>query len=271
MPVTQIVWTMHVLGTASKRWRRADGTTESLQTVIVVIVARAAVEEFLGRLEKENFLADRLEVPWLDQLEAVTPEGDSAWVFPLTISGQNSALIAWWFGGILRSLSFVTLHVAGDRAAQLKSQLSLLMMAGEMEGWLCQSPGKWHLVADPVNATEWEGLLRTALGESVAISRAAPACRTGGLRARPNAPASAGKSYLLPEEFTARYHQQFIDRFWLRGLLFAGRDVCGLFGLLFRGGEFPRLSNASSRDAGRGDRQRLYEHGAAQGAAVTRC
>jgi hypothetical protein len=218
MPVTQVVWTMHVLGT-HQSVAKADGSTESLQTVVVVIVARASVEEFLGRLEKENFLADRLEVPWLDQLEAVSPEGDSAWVFPLTISGQNSALIGWWFGGVLRSLSFITLHAAGDRAAELKSQLTLLAMAGEMEGWLAASP-QWHLVADPVNAAEWENLLRTALGESVKIS-APPAPAELAARTAKRA-ASAGKSHLLPDEFTERYKVRFQDRLWLRGLMFAG-------------------------------------------------
>jgi len=229
MPVTQVMWTMHVLGT-HQSVAKVDGSTESLQTVVVVIVARAAVEEFLGRLEKENFLADRLEVPWLDQLGAASPEGDSAWVFPLTISGQNSALIAWWCGGVLRSLSFVTLHAAGDRAAELKSQLSLLAMAGEVEGWFTTPPA-WHLVADPVNATEWENLLRTALGENVKIS-APPGPAELAARTAKRA-ATAGKSHLLPDEFTARYHQQFIDRLWLRGLLFTGVMYAAFLAIYF--------------------------------------
>jgi hypothetical protein len=218
IPVTQIVWTLHILGT-HQSVAKADGTTESLQTVVVVIAPRAAVEDFLCRLEKENFLADRLEVPLLDQLEAVSPEGDSAWIFPLTIGGQNAALVAWWFGGVLRSLNFVTLPPAGDRAAELKTQLSLLAMAGEVEGWLTASP-KWHLVADPVNAAEWENLLRAALGEPVKIS-APPAPAELAARTAKRA-AVAEKSHLLPEEFIARYHQQFIDRLWLSGLFFAG-------------------------------------------------
>src|SRR5271154_2959143 len=40
MPVTQIVWTMHVLSRSS---------SENLQSVIVVIAERGAVEEFLGK------------------------------------------------------------------------------------------------------------------------------------------------------------------------------------------------------------------------------
>jgi hypothetical protein len=34
--------------------------------------------------------------------------------------------------------------------------------------------------------------------------------------------AAAGKLNLLPEEFAARYKNQFFDRLWLRGLLYAG-------------------------------------------------
>ncbi len=219
IPVTQIVWTMHVLGTHQST-AKADGTTESLQTVVVVIAARNNVEEFLGRLEKEGFLADRLEVPLLDQLETVAANEDSAWLFPLTIGGQNAALVAWWFGGVLRSLNFVTLPPAGDRAAELKTQLSLLAMAGEVEGWMTASP-QWHLVADPVNATEWENLLRAALGETVKVT--APLLPAE-LAARTAKRATATESHinLLPGEFTAQYHQQFVDRLWLRGLAYAG-------------------------------------------------
>src|SRR5215469_4578576 len=51
MPVAQIVWTIHALPQAAG----------DVQTVIVVMAARSVVEEFLGRLEGKNFLADRLE------------------------------------------------------------------------------------------------------------------------------------------------------------------------------------------------------------------
>ncbi len=137
------------------------------------------VEEFLGRLERDGFLADRLEAPMLDQLEAVPPTEDGAWLFPLSLGGQNAALVAWWFGGALRNLSFVTLPAAGDRAKELKDQLAHLAMAGELEGWLT-APPKWHLVADPVNATEWESILRGAIERAGAGHRAAGAGGTGG-------------------------------------------------------------------------------------------
>jgi hypothetical protein len=219
IPVTQIVWTMHVFGTHQSA-AKADGTVESLQTVIVVIVARSQVEEFLGKLERDGFLADRLEAPMLDQLEAVAPTEDGPWLFPLTIGGQTAALVAWWCGGALRNLSFVTLPAAGDRAVELKNQLGLLAMAGEVEGWLTAQP-KWHLVADPVNASEWESLLRAGLNEPVQIvAPPAPAELAG--RSAKRAAASVSKVNLLPAEFTARYREQFFDRLWLHALGYAG-------------------------------------------------
>ena len=219
LPVTQIVWTMHLLGTHTGG-RKGDAAPESLQTVIVVIAARSVVEEFLGRLEKDGFLADRLEAPMLDQLEAVAPTDDGAWFFPLSLGGQNAALVAWWSGGVLRNLSFVALPPAGDRAQELKDQLAHIAWSGELEGWLT-APPKWHLVADPVNAAEWENLLRTGLNEPVQVSAPPAPAELAGRTAK-RAATTAAKVNLLPTEFTARYHQQFIDRLWLRGLACAG-------------------------------------------------
>jgi hypothetical protein len=219
IPVTQIVWTMHVMGT-HQSLAKADGSVESLQSVIVVIASRATVEEFLGRLERDGYLADRLDVPMLDQLEAVEPKEDSVWVFPLTIGGQNAALVGWWFGGAWRNLSFVTLPPAGDRATDLKNQLGLLAMAGEVEGWLTAQP-RWNLVADPVNAAEWEQLLRTGLNESVqVIPPPAPVELAG--RSATRAAASTAKVHLQPEEYSVRYREQLFDRLWLHALGYVG-------------------------------------------------
>jgi len=217
IPVTQLVWTFQQLGLREGE-KRPDGTAESLQTIVVVIVSRAVVEELLGRLERDGFLADRLETPMLDLLEATEVHSDGVWLFPLTLAGQNAALTAWWVGGALRNLAFVTLPAAGDRTGELRHQLSLLAMAGEVEGWL-NGPLKWHLVADPVNATEWEQCLRSALDEPVQIiTPPSPAELANATARRSTATTRPG---LLPEEFTVHYHQQFVDRLWLHGLLYA--------------------------------------------------
>ncbi len=250
MPVTQIVWTIHVLsrrGNPPRSEAGAEAATsgetkpEDLQTVVVVIVERRVVEEFLGKLEGRGYLADRLEVPMLDQLEAtpVTKDGllrqpaapklheggseaaADAWIYPLALAGQSAALVAWWCGNALRNLSFVVLPPAGDRAKPLKSQLAQLAWAGELEGWLTASLIQWHLVADTAVATEWENALREVLNEPVQVVPPLPPAE---LAARTAQRAAAADSHaaLLPAEFPARYHQQFVDRLWLRGLMATG-------------------------------------------------
>jgi hypothetical protein len=218
LPLTQIVWTMHVLGTHTAP-PKGDAPPENLQTVVVVIAARSSVEEFAGKLERDGYLADRLETPMLDQLEAVAATEDGAWLFPFSLNGQAAALAAVRSGGALRNLSFITLPAAGDRTKELKDQLAHITWAGELEGWL-GSPLKWHLVADPANAAEWEPLLRGALGEAAAVTAPPAPAELAGRTAR--RAAAAGGSHLLPAEFAARYRQQFVDRLWLRGLLCAG-------------------------------------------------
>ncbi len=217
-PVAQIVWTMHVIGSRTAPVKGEAGP-EHLQTVVVVIAERKGVEEVLGKLERDGFLADRLETPMLDQLEAVDPKEDGAWLFPLSLGGQSAALVAWWYGGALRNLSFVTLPTAGERAKELQEQLSHLAWSGELEGWLT-APPKWHLMADPVKAVEWETVLRAAVNEPVAVTAPPPLAELAGRTAR--RAASAAQANLLPAEFTAQYRQQFVDRLWLRALAYAG-------------------------------------------------
>ncbi len=210
LPVAQIAWMIHVLPRA----------TDNLQTVIVVIAARHAVEEFLGKLEGQGFLADRLEAPMLDELEVTPTTEDGAWIYPAAYAGQNVALVAWWFGGTLRNLSFVVLAQTGDRAKSLQEQLAQLTWAGELEGWLGATPN-WHLVADGAVAAEWEGILHASLGEPVAVTRPLPFVELAARTARRSAQSDA-RVTLLPPEFSTRYHQQLVDRLWLRGLATAG-------------------------------------------------
>ena len=218
IPVAQIVWTLHTL--PRRAAQLPDGTAEALQTVVVVIVERHVVEEFLGRLESRGYLADRLEMPVLDQLEAVEAATDGVWIYPSVIAGQNAALVAWWLGGALRDLSLVTLPPAGSTGESLKSQFARLAWAGELEGWLNSQP-PWYLVADTVHASLWQGALREQLGEEVRVVSPLPAVELAGRTAR-RATSASERTNLLPAEFAARYHVQFVDRLWLRGLLAVG-------------------------------------------------
>ena len=212
IPVTQVAWTLQILPQSS---------SENLQTVIVVIVERKVVEGFLGKLETQGYLADRLEVPMLDQLAATPATEDGAWIYPALLNGQNAALVAWWFGGALRHLSFVMLATSGDRAKNLSEQLAQLVWAGELEGWLTAQP-KWHLVADGAIAGEWETFLREGLGEPVAVTKPLPFQELAARTARRATTADPSAPALLSPEFTVRYHQEFVDRLWLRGLMAAG-------------------------------------------------
>jgi len=205
MPVAQIVWSVQVLP-------HAEG---SLQTVIVMIASRSAVEEFLGQLEGQGYLADRLEMPRLDQLQATTVTRDGAWIYPEPLGGSNGALVAWWYGRVLQNLALITLPPA-KRAASLKEQLLQMTWAGELEGWLTAPPA-WHLVADPPTAAEWEPPLREAVEQPVEVLAPLAPPALAALTATRVAQTEP-QANLLPAEFSSRYQQQFVDRLWMRGL-----------------------------------------------------
>jgi hypothetical protein len=205
IPVTQIVWSIQVLPHAEA----------NLQTVIVMIVSRNVVEEFLGQLEGQGYLADRLELPRLDQLQATAITRDGTWIYPEPLGVNNAALVAWWCGGVLQDLGLITLPPA-DRPASLKEQLLQMAWAGELEGWLTAPPA-WHLVADGPTAAEWEPALRAGLEEPIEVSAPLSPPALAALTATRVARAEP-QANLLPAEFATRYQQQFVDRLWMRGL-----------------------------------------------------
>lgn len=210
VPVTQIVWTLHVL----------PEPKDNQQTVVVLIVARDVVEEFLGQLEGQGFLADRLDVSLLDQLQATAVTEDGAWIYAETAGPKGTALVAWWFGGVLRNLSLLNLPAGGERVAPLRQQLLQPAWAGELEGWLTRPPA-WHLVADEPTARAWEPVLREAMDEPIQIV-APPAPADLAARTASRAAQANGQANLLPAEFTKRYQQQFVDRLWMRLLFVIG-------------------------------------------------
>jgi hypothetical protein len=206
MPVAQIVWSIQVLP-------HAQG---NLQTVILMIVSRNVVEEFLGKLEGQGYLADRLELPMLDQLQATAITEDGAWIYPEAAGGRNTALVAWWYGGVLQNLDLLMLP-ATNQGASLKEQLTQMAWAGELEGWL-SAPPDWHLVADGVSAGEWEPMLRQGLEQPVDVTTPLATRDLASLTARRSAH-SDPRANLMPPDFTVRYQQQFVDRLWMGGLL----------------------------------------------------
>lgn len=206
MPVGQIVWTLH-------RRPHPDGKQ---QTIVLVMAARDAVEEFLGQLETRGYLADRLELPALDQLLRDETSGDGAWIYPELLGGVETAAVAWWSQGVLRSVDLLTIPPGAERVPALREQLSQMAWAGEVDGWLT-GPPEWHLVADDPLAAQWLPALRDALGVQ---PRVIPPLSPAELAARVAARAATAEpgAALLPAEHATRYRQRFVDRLWMRGL-----------------------------------------------------
>jgi hypothetical protein len=214
IPVTQALWTMNVL----PKTNATPGEADKLQTIVVIIVARSVVEDFLGKLEGQGYMADRLELPMLDQLQATHITGDGAWVYPEASNGiTKQALVAWWYGGVLQNLALVAIDEGPGKIAGLKDQLVQMAWAGELEGWLTAAP-QWHFVGDANNP--WYGALREALEQPIEVVPAVPEQALAAMTAKRAARADATNN-LLPPEFATRYQQQFVDRLWGRGLLAA--------------------------------------------------
>ena len=200
-PVAQIAWSLQILPHAQ----------DNMQTVIVLIVARSVVEEFLGNLEGQGYLADRLDLPLLDQLQATPIVDDGAWIYP-SEGGKGSALVAWWFGGVLQSLGLLRLG-GDDPVASVREQLLQMTWAGELEGWISGQP-HWHLVADPATAGDWEPVLKQALEQPVEREQPLAVKDLAAMTAKRAAQAHV-QGNLLPPEYSERYRNQFIDRLWM--------------------------------------------------------
>ena len=217
LPVAQIVWSYEVLphvrqsGVGQELNPHATG---ELQTIIVTMVGRHHVEEYLGQLEGQGYLADRLELPLLDELRATKVKEDGAWVFPQTGGQEGACMVAWWYEGVLQNLSLLHLPADANRASALQEQLAQTTWAGELEGWLTSDP-RFHRVADEATAATWLPLFDPARLVEVVPPLAAP--ELAALTARRVA-ANGAATNLLPPEYATRYKQQFIDRLWMRGL-----------------------------------------------------
>jgi hypothetical protein len=207
LPVAQVVWTYELL----------PQQTGQPQTAILVVVPRSLVEEFLGKLEGDGFLADRLEVPFIDQLLSTKVTADGVWIFPGAGSDTSSVVVAWWFGGVLQSVALLHLPAPEERSAFLRAQLAQMAWAGELEGWITSTPRRF-LVATPESAEIWMPLLADETAAPVEVIAPVPESELAKLTARRGAREDAAAS-LVPPEYLARYRQQFVDRIWMRAAL----------------------------------------------------
>jgi hypothetical protein len=206
LPLNQIVWSFEPLPTAA-----AD-----TQSVLLVIAERSSVEAFLGTLEQERFLADRLELPQIHQLMAQTPTEDGTWLYLSQGETRAFCLAAWWYGGRLQDVNLVQLPQGPAGPELLRTHLTKVAWGGEIEGWLNRAP-VWHLVLDEAIAPTWEAALRTWAGDALRVQPAPTSQGLATLSAR-RSTAAAARTNLLPAEFAIRYRQQFIDQLWMSSL-----------------------------------------------------
>lgn len=204
LPVAQVVWSYEVL----------SHSAGDMQTVIVIVVARQVVEEFLGQLEGQGYLADRLELPLVDLLQATKIDEDGVWIYPDTTSDAGPCLVAWWYGSVLQNISLVSLPKGEHRGAILQNQLVQIMWAGELEGWIT-SPPKFHIVAEGEAANAWREYMPA--GHAVEVVPP-PSTREIATSTARRAGSDKPRVMLLPPEFATRYKQRFVDRLWMRGL-----------------------------------------------------
>lgn len=231
-PVAQVVWSVcplpprpdgpagHVKPGAQLGADSNLSAAGKLQTVVVVFVERKVVEEFLGQLEGQGYLADRLELGGLDQLTTADASENGAWVYPGAWGQRRAALVAWWFDGTLQNLSAISLPATGDAALALQEQLTQMTWGAELEGWLTKPP-TWTLVADDAAMAEWEMPLRQALDAPIHRVQPLKPVELAALTARRVA-RSDGATNLVPGEISIRYRNQFWDSLWLRGALAVG-------------------------------------------------
>jgi hypothetical protein len=209
LPVTHIVWSFYLMP------RPDTAKPDALQNVIVVIALRSYVEEYLGELQLQGFQPDRIETPGLDQLLATKMNGEGVWIFPC--NQGDPVLIVWQYSGAINNVALLPLPAGPERGAQLKAYLQQIAWAGELEGWLTKPP-QIHLVAGPAEAAVWEPLFKPWAEAGVKIIPPSSPADLAALSAE-RAGREGTTTNLLPPEFSARYHQQLVDRLWMRGIL----------------------------------------------------
>lgn len=88
--------------------------------------------------------------------------------------------------------------------------------AGELEGWL-NLPVKWHLVAEEQSGGTADGIF--AGWTEAPPMRHAALDRKGLARfSAKRAAKQEATADLMPVDFATKYHQQYVDRLWMRGL-----------------------------------------------------
>lgn len=206
MPLNQAVWTMELL----------PHPDPASQTVLVAVAERKVVEEFLGGLEKDGFMADRLEWPLLHQLAQLRFSQNGATLIIEPLGGTTGCLVIWSMDGVIHDVSWLSLQGGPDRAGVVAAHLKRTAWAGEFQGWLTVKP-LWRLVAPEAAQVPWANALAKEMGEEISIERWPEAGEIAALNAT-RTTSGEGLSNFLPPEHMARYRQLFVDRIWMSAL-----------------------------------------------------
>jgi hypothetical protein len=185
--------------------------------VIVILAERHHVEAYLGALEKQGYLADRLELPWLHHVLGGRPNGDQTCVYVVSRDERRLlCLTAWWYAGTLQHLDLIQTDNDPNAAIQIVDHLIRVAWAGEIEGWLTSAPS-WRLTAPQGDLDFWSIALGTRLEAELETQVTPPVDDLARLAAQRSIRGEATAN-LMPEDFVNRFRQQFIDRLWMRGL-----------------------------------------------------
>jgi hypothetical protein len=204
LPPPQVAWTVEALPHPGGQ----------KQTAVVTLVPLEVVEGFLGSLEKDGYVADRLENPLLCELLAKPETGTRLCVRLQAAHGGVLALVSWWVEGVLQELGLMRLpETAG--AATLVTQLNQMAWAGEMEGWIAEAPSVRITATAPLVA-EFRGPLEAWSGRPVDAATPMDADALASLTAKHALPAPAVS--LVPPEIHRRQRQKYIETLWVRGL-----------------------------------------------------
>ncbi len=216
LPPTQVVWTAEVLP-----------SKDSVETtVLVIVVPKAAVEQFLSELESTGFVTDRLEVPLVRELRQLQPTGDGIWIIADDVASGSAALIGWFVGGIWREVALLNLTEGSAGLVQLTQHLECVAWGADIAGWLKSMP-PIHLLASPETAEALTDGLRSWSGGEILTDRRksdAELAEQGAIfQLRTTTPS------LVPHEITARQKNELIDRLWVKGLGSLGMIyLCGV-------------------------------------------
>ena len=204
IPVTQLAWTIEVLGQGA----------DDQKTVVVIMASRHLVEEFLGSLEKQGFVTDRLELPILRRLVRPEVQTDGAWIHLQRENAQVLSVVAWREGGSLRNLTLSLFPDTPEGIAALEEQLVQTAWAGEVDGWLTSQPS-WKIEGDDDLLQKWGSAIKKWAGGNAQLVTAPEVNQVAALTAQHGA-ALGQEQNLVPVEFLARYRQDFIDGLWMK-------------------------------------------------------